>query len=87
MYSKKSDKSNGIIYDQTGKIDGFYTSKDYLEKIRKLKFFDVKIKKMLIFLTNNFDLSAQQIDLLYKQSWQIELFFKWIKEHLKVKTF
>jgi len=46
-----------------------------------------KIKKMLIFLTNNFDLSAQQIALLYKQRWQIELFFKWIKQHLKVKTF
>ena len=66
---------------------GFYTSKDYPEKIRKVKFFDAENKKMLIFLTNNFDLSAQQIALLYKQRWQIELFFKWIKQHLKVKTF
>ena len=64
-----------------------YTSKDYPEKIRKVKFFDAENKKMLIFLTNNFDLSAQQIALLYKQRWQIELFFKWIKQHLKVKTF
>ena len=87
MYSKKTDKSTGVIYDQTGKIDGFYTSKDYPEKIRKVKFFDAENKKMLIFLTNNFDLSAQQIALLYKQRWQIELFFKWIKQHLKVKTF
>ena len=87
MYSKKSDKSTGVIYDQIGKIDGFYTSKDYPEKIRKVKFFDAENKKMLIFLTNNFDLSAQQIALLYKQRWQIELFFKWIKQHLKVKTF
>jgi hypothetical protein len=87
MYSKKTDKSTGVIYDQTGKIDGFYTSKDYPEKIRKVKFFDTENKKMLIFLTNNFDLSAQQIALLYKQRWQIELFFKWIKQHLKVKTF
>jgi IS4 transposase len=52
-----------------------------------VKFFDDENKKMLIFLTNNFDLSAQQIALLYKQRWQIELFFKWIKQHLKVKTF
>jgi hypothetical protein len=87
MYSKKTDKSTGVIYDQTGKIDGFYTSKDYPERIRKVKFFDAENKKMLIFLTNNFDLSAQQIALLYKQRWQIELFFKWIKQHLKVKTF
>ena len=87
IYSKKTDKSTGVIYDQIGKIDGFYTSKDYLEKIRKVKFFDTENKKMLIFLTNNFDLSAQQIALLYKQRWQIELFFKWIKQHLKIKTF
>lgn len=52
-----------------------------------MKFFDAENKKTLIFLTNNFDLSAQQIALLYKQRWQIELFFKWIKQHLKVKTF
>jgi IS4 transposase len=56
-------------------------------QIRKVKFFDAENKKTLIFLTNNFDLSAQQIALLYKQRWQIELFFKWIKQHLKVKTF
>jgi len=87
MYSKKTDKSTGVIYDQMGKIDGFYTSKDYPEKIRKVNFFDIENKKTLIFLTNNFDLSAQQIALLYKQRWQIELFFKWIKQHLKVKTF
>ena len=87
MYSKKTDKYTGVIYNQTGEIDGFYTSKDYPEKIRKVKFFDTENNKMLIFLTNNFDLSAQQIALLYKQRWQIELFFKWIKQHLKVKTF
>lgn len=52
-----------------------------------MEFFDAENKKTLIFLTNNFDLSAGQIALLYKQRWQIELFFKWIKQHLKVKTF
>ena len=87
MYSTKIDKSTGVIYDQIGKIEGFYTSKDYPEKIRKVKFFDAENNKMLIFLTNNFDLSARQIALLYKQRWQIELFFKWIKQHLKIKTF
>ena len=87
MYSNKIDKSTGIKYDQIGKIEGFYSSKDYPEKIRKVKFFDVEKNKLLIFLTNNFELKAQDITLLYKQRWQVELFFKWIKQHLKVKTF
>ena len=87
MYSKKVDKSTGIRYDQIGRIEGFYTSKDYPEKMRKVKFFDSENKKTLIFLTNNFELSAQDIALLYRQRWQVELFFKWIKQHLKVKTF
>lgn len=87
MYSNKIDKSTGIKYDQIGKIEGFYSSKDYPEKIRKVKFFDIEKNKLLIFLTNNFELKAQDIALLYKQRWQVELFFKWIKQHLKVKTF
>lgn len=87
MYSQKVDKTTGIKYDQIGKIDGFYTSKDYPKKIRKVKFFDSENKKTLIFLTNNLELSAENIALLYKQRWQVELFFKWIKQHLKVKTF
>jgi len=87
MYSNKIDKSTGIKYDQIGKIEGFYSSKDYPEKLRKVKFFDNEKKKTLIFLTNNFELTAQDIALLYKQRWQVELFFKWIKQHLKVKTF
>lgn len=87
MYSNKIDKSSGVVYDQIGKIDGFYISQDYPEKIRKVKFFDNENNKTFLFLTNNFDLSAQEIALLYKQRWQIELFFKWIKQHLKIKTF
>ncbi len=87
MYSQKVDKTTGIRYDQIGKIIGFYTSKDYPKKIRKVKFFDEENKKTLVFLTNNFELSSQDIALLYKQRWQVELFFKWIKQHLKVKTF
>ena len=87
MYSNTVDKTTGIKYDQIGKIEGFYTSKDYPEKLRKVKFVDKENGKTLVFLTNNFDLSANDIELLYKQRWQVELFFKWIKQHLKVKTF
>ena len=87
MYSKEKDKSAGIIYDQIGKIDGFYTSKQYPEKIRRVKFIDFESQKTFVFLTNNFDLSASNIALLYKQRWQVELFFKWIKQHLKMKSF
>jgi len=87
MYSQKTDKSTGVIFDQIGKINGFYTSQHYSEKIRLVKFFDDENQKTFFFLTNNFDLSAKEIALLYKQRWQIELFFKWIKQHLKVKTF
>jgi len=87
MYSNKVDKATGIKYDQIGKIEGFYTSKDYPKKLRKVKFVDKEDGKTLVFLTNNFELSAKDIALLYKQRWQVELFFKWIKQHLKVKTF
>lgn len=87
MYSKKTDKTTGIKYDQIGKIIGFYSSKNYPKKIRRVKYHDSKTKKTLVFLTNNFKLSASDIALLYKQRWQVELFFKWIKQHLKVKTF
>jgi len=87
MYSNKVDKATGVKYDQIGKIKGFYSSKDYPKKLRKVKFVDNKNGKTLMFLTNNFELSAQDIALLYKQRWQVELFFKWIKQHLKVKTF
>lgn len=87
IYSNTVDKTTGIKYDQIGKIEGFYTSKDYPKKLRKVKFVDKENGKILVFLTNNFELSASDIALLYKQRWQVELFFKWIKQHLKVKTF
>ena len=87
IYSRKVDKSSGLIYDQIGKIDGFYTSKYYPEKIRLVKFYDKENGRIFLFLTNNFDLSAEEIALLYKQRWQVELFFKWIKQHLKIKSF
>ena len=87
MYSAKVDKSTGVKCDQTIKLIGFYVSKDYPEKLRRIKFYDIERDKTLIFLTNNFELSALEISMLYKNRWFIELFFKWIKQHLKIKSF
>ena len=87
IYSNKTDKSTGVKSDQTGKLTGFYTSKDYPEKIRRVRFYDAESQRTFVFLTNNFDLTATQIAFLYKQRWQIELFFKWIKQNLKIKSF
>lgn len=87
MYSAKVDKNTGIKCDQTGKLTGFYTSRAYPKKLRRVKFHDAEQQRTFVFLTNNFDLKPEQIALLYKQRWQIELFFKWIKQHLKIKSF
>lgn len=87
MYSSKVDKSTGIKCDQTFKLKGFYASKDYPEKLRRVKYYDIEKDKTLTFLTNNFELSAIEIAMLYKNRWFIELFFKWIKQHLKIKSF
>lgn len=87
IYSSKVDKSTGIKCDQTIKLKGFYASKDYPEKLRRVKYYDIEKDKTLTFLTNNFELSAIEIAMLYKNRWFIELFFKWIKQHLKIKSF
>ena len=87
IYSSKTDKLNGVLLDQIGKLTHKKTLESYPEKLRKIKYYDEQTKKTFIFLTNNFELTALQIALLYKQRWQIELFFKWIKQHLKIKTF
>lgn len=87
MYSNKVDKENGVKIDQIGKLTGFYISRDYPKKIRRIKYYDFENKRTFIFLTNNMDLTAKDIALLYKNRWQVELFFKWIKQHLKVKSF
>lgn len=87
MYSAKVDKSTGVKCDQTIKLTGFYTSEDYPEKLRRIKYYDAERSKVLTFLTNNFELSALEIALLYKHRWFIEIFFKWIKQHLKIKSF
>jgi hypothetical protein len=87
IYSSKVDKSIGVKCDQTIKLKGFYVSKDYPEKLRRIKFHDTERDKTLVFITNNFDLSAMEISMLYKNRWFIEIFFKWIKQHLKIKSF
>ena len=87
LYSQNVDKSTGVQCDQIGRLKGFYVSKDYPEKLRKVKFFDKEMNRTFVFLTNNMSLKAEEIALLYKNRWQIELFFKWIKQHLKVKSF
>lgn len=87
MYSIKSDKESGVKSDQIGKLTGLYMSQDYPEKLRRIKFYDQETEKTFVFLSNNFDLSAQEIAYLYKNRWQVELFFKWVKQHLKIKAF
>lgn len=87
VYSHAVDKSTGLRCDQTIKLTGYITSKHYPEHVRRVKYFDVKNKKTLTFLSNNFSLPAIQIAQLYKCRWQVELFFKWIKQHLRIKSF
>ena len=87
IYSAKVDKTTGVLYDQTIQLVNFYVSKQYPKKLRRVKYFDKETNKKFIFLTNNFEITALQIALLYKYRWKIELFFKWIKQHLKVKSF
>ena len=87
LYSHAVDKTKGIIYDQTIMLNGYYAAKDYPEKMRRIKFYDQQTGKILIFLTNNFHLTATEVAQLYKHRWKIELFFKWIKQHLKIKSF
>ena len=87
MYSNKVNKDNGVLLDQIGKLTGFYVSKDYPEKLRRIKFYDEETDNDLEFLSNSFDITAEEIAQLYKYRWKVELFFKWIKQHLKVKSF
>lgn len=81
------DETTGVMSDQIGELSGFYTSKQYPGKLRKVVFYDKEKNRTFVFITNNMDLTAVQIALLYKYRWQIELFFKWIKQHLKIKSF
>lgn len=87
MYSAKTDRSTGLLCDQIGKLTGFHTWKDYPQKLRRIKYYDKETDRTFVFLTNNMEAEALEIALLYKNRWQIELFFKWIKQHLKIKSF
>lgn len=87
IYSNKIDRSTGVIYDQIGKLTGRNASKGYPDKLRRVKYFDNETDRVFVFLTKNIELTATEIALLYKQRWMVELFFKWIKQHLKVKSF
>lgn len=87
LYSRVVDKNTGLRCDQIIKLTGEKTALAYPDKLRRIKFFDKTKPKTYIFLTNNFELDALTIALLYKDRWQIELFFKWIKQHLKIKKF
>lgn len=87
VYSSKIDKSTGVQCDQTIALDGFYAKQYYPEKLRRVRYLDKKKDKRLVFLTNNFELPPLMIAKLYQQRWQVELFFKWIKQHLRIKSF
>jgi hypothetical protein len=87
IYSQPVDKAKGVQADQIIKLRGFYARKDYPERLRRIRYFDPEKKKRLIFLTNNFTLPAFVVAELFRCRWKIELFFKWIKQHLRIKAF
>ena len=86
QYSLPVDRTTGIICDQLGTLDGFYSQQNFPTTIRRIRIKDAEGKK-LVFLTNNLDMTAQTIADLYRCRWQVELFFKWIKQHLRIKSF
>ena len=85
--SRKVDKSTGLRCDQVIRLSGFNTRKSYPDKLRRVKYHDNQTDKILVFLTNNFDIPAITVAELYRNRWRVELFFKWIKQHLKIKAF
>ena len=87
VYSAKVDGSSGIICDQTIALNGHYAAQDYPEHLRRIRLKDPETQKTLAFLTNNTSLPPLTIAALYKSRWQVELFFKWIKQHLRIKAF
>ena len=87
VYSANSDRTSGVICDQRVMLNGFYSARNYPEHLRRIRFKDPESGKTLVFLTNNTALPALTIAALYKSRWQVELFFKWIKQHLRIKHF
>jgi hypothetical protein len=87
VYSDRTDRAAGVICDQRIRLNGIFASKDYPEHMRRVRFKDPESGKTLVFLTNNTTLPPLTIAALYKSRWQVELFFKWIKQHLRIKKF
>jgi len=87
VYSHAVDKTTGVGGDQSIALDGFYTKRDYPQHLRRVSFCDPETSKRLVFLTNNFVLPAATIAAIYKKRWAVELFFKWIKQNLRIKHF
>ena len=87
MTSKLVNKKNNVLCDQEIQLKGFYSKLNYPENIRRIKFYDSEFERTFVFLTNNKKVKAETIAKLYKSRWQVELFFKWIKQHLKIKSF
>jgi hypothetical protein len=87
LYSRPVNKGASVLADQIVVLVGHYAKKSYPDKLRRIKFYDEDLDRDLVFLTNNLALSAQTIARLYKCRWQVELFFKWIKQHLRIKAF
>ena len=87
IYSHKVDKSTGVKFDQTVALTGFYSKKAYPEKLRLIKYYDAEKGRSFIFLTNQFTLPSVTIAQLYRYRWRVEIFFKWIKQHLRIKSF
>jgi len=87
LYSLSVDKSTGVQCDQVIVLNSFYPRKSYPDKLRRIRYVDPVTGKRLVFLTNNFSLPAHMIAQLYRCRWQVELFFKWLKQHLRIKKF
>ena len=87
IYSASSDRTTGIVADQTIALNGYLSQRDYPSHLRRIRFHDPATGKTLVFLTNQFNLPAATICALYKSRWQVELFFKWIKQHLRITAF
>ena len=86
-YSHPVDKTTGVLSDQTVVLESTESAKHYPTPLRRIRYHDAKHNLTLVFLTNNFDLPALTVALLYKARWRVELFFKWIKQHLRIKAF
>ena len=87
VYSHTVDKSTGLRCDQTVRLKNYYASTEYPQHLRRIKYYDQEQNRTIVFLTNNFEADALQVTKLYKYRWQVELFFKWVKQHLRIKVF